>query len=364
MEPDPKNASDAAAGLRALAQPVAAPLTRAAMFLVVTLKPGCECRATVRSFCGDLGKVLRAVETRDIEAALSCIMGIGSDAWDRLFGAPRPALLHPFREVRAGDRHAVSTPGDLLFHIRSKRMDLCFELATQIMARIGDVVTPADEVHGFRYFDDRDLIGFVDGTENPRGQAAIDAVLVGEEDAAFSGGSYVIVQKYLHDLAGWDALSTEAQERIIGRKKLSDIELDDSVKPTSAHNALTTIVEDGKEMKILRDNMSFGRPAHGEFGTYFIGYSRSPGTTEKMIENMFVGRPPGNYDRLLDFSRAVTGSLFFVPTASFLEDVNEDQPTAAVSSAPSAEAETSQSAPAKHEGSLGIGSLKGDIPNE
>ena len=201
MESDPKSARNAADGLSALAQPVAAPLTRAAIFLVVTLKPGSETRTTVRSFCGDLGALLRAVETRDLEAALSCIMGIGSEAWDRLFGPPRPAMLHPFREIRAGERHAVSTPGDLLFHIRAKRMDLCFELATQIMARIGDAVTPADEVHGFRYFDDRDLIGFVDGTENPRGQAAIDAVLVGEEDAAFAGGSYVIVQKYLHDLA-------------------------------------------------------------------------------------------------------------------------------------------------------------------
>ena len=223
---------------------------------------------------------------------------------------------------------------------------------------------PADEVHGFRYFDDRDLIGFVDGTENPRGQAAIDAVLVGEEDSAFAGGSYVIVQKYLHDLAGWNTLSTEAQERIIGRKKLSDIELDDSVKPTSAHNALTTIVENGIEMKILRDNMSFGRPGHGEFGTYFIGYSRSPSTTEQMLENMFVGRPPGNYDRLLDFSRAVTGNLFFVPSATFLEDVTDDQTAAAALSGASAVAEASQSAPTKHEGSLGIGSLKGDIPNE
>ena len=124
-------------------------------------------------------------------------------------------------------------------------------------------------------------------------------------------------------MAGWNALSTEAQERIIGRKKLSDIELDDSVKPTSAHNALTTIVENGKEIKILRDNMPFGRPAHGEFGTYFIGYSRSPRTIEQMLENMFVGRPPGNYDRLLDFSRAVTGNLFFVPSATFLDDVAE-----------------------------------------
>ena len=288
-------------------------------------------------------------------------MGVGSEAWDRLFGAPRPAMLHPFREIRAGNRHAISTPGDLLFHIRAKRMDLCFELATQIMARIGDAVTPADEVHGFRYFDDRDLIGFVDGTENPRGDAAIDAVLVGEEDAAFAGGSYVIVQKYLHDLAGWGALPTEAQERIIGRKKLSDIELDDSVKPTSAHNALTTIVENGKEIKILRDNMSFGRPTQGEFGTYFIGYSRSPSTTELMLENMFAGRPPGNYDRLLDFSRAVTGNLFFVPSATFLEGVAEGQPTAATLSAAPAAVETSRSIPSLQDSSLGIGSLKGDF---
>jgi putative iron-dependent peroxidase len=368
MEPNPKSAGNAADGLRALAQPVAAPLTRAAIFLVVTLKPGPESRATVRSFCGELSAIIRAVETRDLEGALSCIMGIGSEAWDRLFGAPRPAMLHPFREIRSGGRHAVSTPGDVLFHIRSKRMDLCFELATQIMTRIGDAVSPADEVKGFRYFDDRDLIGFVDGTENPRGQEAVDAVLVGAEDAAFAGGSYVIVQKYLHDLAGWDALPTEAQERIIGRKKLSDIELDESVKPSSSHSSLTTIVEDGKEIKILRDNMPFGRPTEGEFGTYFIGYSRSPSTTELMLENMFVGRPPGNYDRLLDFSRAVTGNLFFAPSATFLEDVTDDEPAGAATSAATTAAppadDSSKSGEPGNEGSLGIGSLKGEIPNE
>src|SRR5277367_2624791 len=188
------------------------------------------------------------------------------------------------------------------------------------MAKIGDAVTAVDEVHGFRYFDARDLVGFVDGTENPRGEAASEAAMIpsdvdgDDEDATFAGGSYVIVQKYLHDLAGWNALPTEEQERIIGRTKLSDIELDDASKPSSAHNALTTIVKDGKEIKILRDNMPFGR-AGGEFGTWFIGYSRSPGTIEQMLENMFIGKPPGNYDRLLDFSRAVTGNLFFVPSA-------------------------------------------------
>src|SRR6202167_3147732 len=338
MKADPAIASEAGRGPRAVAQPVAAPLTRAAIFLVATVNPGFDNRATVRSFCGDLAALLRAVEFRDLEGGLSCVMGFGSDAWDRLFGPPLPAELHVFREIRAGGRHAVSTPGDLLFHIRAKRMDLCFELAMQIMARLGDAVSPVDEVHGFRYFDDRDLLGFVDGTENPRGEAAIDAVMVGAEDAAFAGGSYVIAQKYLHDLNGWNALSTEAQERIIGRTKLSDIELDDSIKPTSAHSALTTIVEDGKEVKILREKMPFGRPGSNEFGTYFIGYSRSPRTTEQMLENMFIGQPPGNYDRLLDFSRAVTGNLFFVPSSTFLEGVTEDEPAAAEpAAAPGAE---------------------------
>jgi putative iron-dependent peroxidase len=306
-----------------VAQPVSAPLTRAAIFLVVMINSGPENRAAVRSFCADVGGLIRAVEFRDLEAGLSCVIGIGSDAWDRLFGKPRPAELHPFREVRAGPRHAVSTPGDLMFHIRAKRMDLCFEMAAQIMARLAGAVTAIDEVHGFRYFDDRDLLGFVDGTENPRGEALIDAALIGEEDPAFAGGSYVIVQKYLHDLPGWNALSTEAQERIIGRTKLADIELDDSVKPTSAHSALNTITENGKELKILRDNMPFGSVGTAEFGTYFIGYCRTPRVTEQMIENMFIGRPPGNYDRLLDFSRAVTGTLFFVPSQTFLESVEE-----------------------------------------
>jgi putative iron-dependent peroxidase len=192
-------------------------------------------------------------------------------------------------------------------------------------------------------------------------QAAIDATIIGEEDAAFAGGSYVIVQKYLHDVARWNELPVAEQEKIIGRTKLSDIELDDAVKPTSAHNALTTIIEDGEQLEIVRDNMPFGDVGKGEFGTYFIGYARSPRRIEQMLENMFVGRPPGNYDRLLDFSRAVTGNLFFVPSATFLEDVatGEAAPSTAgpTSKAPAAE-NKSKSRLSRPDGSLGIGSLK------
>ena len=354
-----------------LPQGVVGPLTRAAIFLVLCIRPEEEAYSTVRSFCADLSGLVRAVEFRDIEGGLTCVAGFGSEAWDRLFGSPRPAELHPFQEIRSGGRHAVSTPGDLLFHIRAKRMDLCFELATQIMEAIGDAVRVEDEVQGFRYFEDRDVIGFVDGTENPRGDAARAAAIIGDEDPAFEGGSYVIVQKYLHNMKAWNALPVEAQELIIGRKKLSDIELSDAEKPISAHSALTVIEENGKEVKILRDNMPFGRPGHGEFGTYFIGYCRTPRITETMLQNMFVGRPPGNYDRLLDFSRPVTGGLFFVPSATFLDDVSGDAPESteagAADSTESAAPDSTKAAlpattPASsaNDTSLKIGSLKGE----
>lgn len=302
------------------AQALNDPLTRDAIFLVVTVRPGDAAVTTVRSLAADLSKLVRAVGARDLGGHLSCVLAFGVDGWDRIVGVPRPALLHAFMPVVSGPRRAVRTPGDLLFHIRAERMDLCFELASQIMARLNGAVEVVDEVHGFRYFDDRDLTGFVDGTENPIGAAAIEATLVGDEDPSFAGGSYVMVQKYVHDLAKWANLSTEQQERIIGRTKLADIELEDDVKPAFAHNALTTIVEDGVERKVVRRNMPFGEVG-GTSGTYFIGYARSLLVLEQMIRNMFIGDPPGTYDRLLDFTHPLTGTNFFAPSVGFLDDL-------------------------------------------
>jgi putative iron-dependent peroxidase len=307
-------------------QPVGSPITRSAIFIVATIAPGNDAASRVRAWCGDVAGLVRSVGKRVPSGNLSCVCGFGATAWDTLFGNPRPAALHPFREFGPAGRRALATPGDLLLHIRAEQMDLCFELATQIIAALGDAISVVDEVQGFRYFDMRSIIGFVDGTENPVGRKAVDFTIVGSEDPSFSGGSYVLVQKYLHNMTAWNTLTVEAQERIIGRTKLSDIELDDTVKPTNSHSALTTITEDGQEVKILRDNMPFGRPGAGEFGTYFIGYARSPAPLELMLENMFVGRPPGNYDRLLDFSTAVTGGLFFVPSADLLEALADREP--------------------------------------
>ncbi|MFB7909253.1 Dyp-type peroxidase [Kitasatospora sp. NPDC056076] len=334
-------------------QAVLSPLTSAAVFLVLTVEPGGE--PTVRDLLPDLAGLRRAVGFRAPEGGLTCVTGIGSDLWDRLFTGPRPAGLHPFQEV-VGPRHrAPATPGDLLLHLRAERMDLCFELATRLVDRLAGAATVVDSVQGFKYFDDRDLLGFVDGTENPEGRAAETAAVVGEEDPGFAGGSYVIVQKYLHDLDTWNALAVEQQEGAVGRTKLTDIELDDDVKPADSHVALTVITgPDGAERKILRFNMPFGSfDRSGEFGTYFIGYARDPGVTEEMLRNMFLGRPPGTTDRLLDFSTAVTGSLFFVPTADLLDT----PPPAAPAPGP-----TPTSAPAapaaRPDGSLGIGSLR------
>jgi putative iron-dependent peroxidase len=329
-------------------QPVLAPLTPAAIFLVVTIDEGGE--ETVHDALPDISGLVRAIGFRDPAKRLSVVTSIGSDAWDRLFAGPRPAELHPFIELE-GPRHAApATPGDLLFHIRGETMDVCFELATRLIDAMAGAVTVVDEVHGFRFFENRDLLGFVDGTENPDGPLALSATQIGDEDPEFAGSCYVHVQKYVHDMAGWNSLSVTEQERAFGRTKLEDIEFDDDDKPANSHLTLNTVEDDdGNELKIVRHNMPFGEVGKGEFGTYFIGYSRKAWVTEQMLRNMFLGDPPGTTDRILDFSTAVTGGMFFSPTVDFLDD----PPPLPGAAAPSVDS-------GSRDGSLAIGSLKGN----
>jgi putative iron-dependent peroxidase len=332
-----------------LPQPVLAPLTPAAIFLVATIDAGGE--AVVHDALAELSGLVRAIGFRDPTKKLSVVTSIGSAAWDRLFSGPRPADLHPFIELR-GPRHvAPSSPGDLLFHIRAESLDFCFELAGRIVDAMAGAITIVDEVHGFRFFDNRDLLGFVDGTENPAGPLAEAAVFVGDEDPDFAGGSYVIVQRYLHDMAAWNSLSVTEQERVVGRTKLDDIELGDNVKPANSHVALNVVTdEDGRDRKIVRHNMPFGEVGKSEFGTYFIGYAATPDVTEQMLSNMFLGDPPGNTDRILDFSTAVTGGLFFSPLVDFL---NNPPPLPGATEASAAAAAPS------NDGSQALGRLKG-----
>jgi porphyrinogen peroxidase len=320
-------------------QSILTPLTEAAIFLVLTAGRGSE--QELRAALGEVSGLKRSVGFRVPEGELTCVTGVGSELWDRAFGPPRPAGLHPFPGFEGARHSAPATQGDLLFHIRAHRFDLCFELAQRLADRLRGLATVTDEVHGFRSFDERDMLGFVDGTENPEGAAAGEAVVIGAEDAPFAGGSYVVVQKYLHDLDAWDALAVEAQEQAIGRTKLSDIEFADEDKAPNSHLVLNTIVDtDGTEHQIMRFNMPFGEVGKREFGTYFIGYARDPDVIEQMLTNMFTGKPPGTYDRILDFSTAITGNLFFVPSADFLDDPPD---------------------PWAGDGSLGIGSLRDEV---
>jgi putative iron-dependent peroxidase len=331
-------------------QPVLAPLTPAAIFLVATIDEGGE--ETVHDALPDISGLVRAIGFRDTSKHLSVVASIGSDAFDRLFSGPRPAELHPFVALDGPRHRAPSTPGDLLLHVKAESLDVCFELTGRLVKAMSGAITVVDEVHGFKFFDNRDLMGFVDGTENPGGAVARSATQIGDEDPDFAGGCYVHVQKYLHDLGSWNSLSTEEQERVIGRTKLDDIELDDDVKPPNSHLALNVIEDDdGNELKIMRHNMPFGEVGKDEFGTYYIGYSRTPSVTERMLDNMFIGDPPGNTDRILDFSTAVTGGMFFSPTIDFLDDPPPLPADEAVAAPPRA-------APS-NDGSLSIGSLKG-----
>ncbi|MGW4367820.1 Dyp-type peroxidase [Nocardia takedensis] len=334
-------------------QPILEPLTPAAIFLVATIDAGGE--QTVRDLLGDLPGLRRSVGFRMPGAGLVCNTSIGSDAWDRLFSGPRPAELHVLPEFVGTHHTAPSTPGDLLFHIKSEFQDVCFELAMTIGDRLAGAATIIDQTVGFRYFEQRDLLGFVDGTENPEGTAAVAATLIGDEDPEFAGGSYVVVQKYLHRMAEWRALSVAEQERVIGRTKLDDFELSDADKPADSHVAVNTVVdEQGNERQITRANMPFGSVADGEFGTYYIAYAATPSVTETMLSRMFVGTDEAAYDRILDFSIAVTGTLFFTPSVEFFDDLPDAPARVGADTVP-----VPESVGAAGNGSLGIGTLKG-----
>jgi putative iron-dependent peroxidase len=296
-----------------------------AIFMVYGLNKNEDAKSTVKNLCGEFAALVRSMRKRYPDAYPSAVFGFGAEIWGELFpNEPRPKELETFKEIKGAKHTAVSTKGDLFFHIRAQDTDVAYELAAIISSKINEVVYHIDEVHGFRYFDGRTIIGFVDGTENPENDDAVSFGVIGDEDGYFKGGSYAFVQKYLHDMKTWNELPVTEQEKVIGRRRYTDEELGEDIKPANAHNAVTNITDDsGKELKIVRANMPFANPSKGEFGTYFIGYASTFSTTKRMLENMFIGEPEGNYDKLLDFSNPVTGTLFFVPSFELLEKLAE-----------------------------------------
>lgn len=302
-----------------VSQTVILPQSKDAIFLTIALKEGAEKQAL--EVITGLQGLVNGVGFRWPAAQLSAVVGIGAELWDRMFDTPKPEGLHPFRELQGAKHHAPSTPGDLFFHIRADEYDVAFELARRINFQLEDAITEYDEVHAFQYQDFRDPLGFVDGTESPRGEAGIETALISEGE--WIGGSYIVAQKYIHNLKEWNALPVEEQEKAIGRTKHSDVEFDEDVKPANSHVAVNTVKDEhGESLEIVRNNLSFG-DALGNQGTYFMSYAKDVRITELMLRRMFIGEPEGNYDRILDFSEALTGVNFFAPPASFLENAAE-----------------------------------------
>jgi porphyrinogen peroxidase len=291
------------------------------IFTVWVFREGAEVKSVFENLCSLVANLNHSFTIREPDGRVSCVMAIGYEAWNKLsLPSPLPKELKNFEPIVGSKHTAVATPGDIHFHLRGSGMSSCFDMLTAITEVLHPVADCLEEVHGFRYWDGRSILGFVDGTENPIGDEREFFGVVGDEDPYYKGGSYLFVQKYLHDMPGWAKLTTEEQENVIGRYKFSDIEMPDDVKPGNSHSALAGIEDEGgSDLKIVRDNMPFGSPSKNEVGTYFIAYSNRFSTTYKMLERMFIGNPPGNYDRILDFSKAYTGSLFFAPSIDILK---------------------------------------------
>lgn len=298
------------------------------IFLVYNFNKDQEVGPAFQRICALVINLNNSGETRFPDSGATCVMGIGHDAWLRLgLPEPLPKELQNFTPI-AGRKHtAVATRGDLHFHIKGSSNSICYDMAAALAQILDPVAVSVEEVHGFRYWDGRSILGFVDGTENPKGNQRAFFGLIGDDDPSYRGGSYLFVQKYIHDLKAFRSLPVGEQEKVFGRSKEYDIEMTDEQKPSNSHIALTNV---GDDLKIIRDNLPFGNMSTNEMGTYFIAYMRTFSTVKKMLDNMFIGVPEGNYDRLLDFSTPKTGTLFFVPSASFLKNVASGDPAVEV----------------------------------
>jgi putative iron-dependent peroxidase len=268
--------------------------------------------ARVPALCAKLAALDRG-------ARLVCTVSLGPELWDRVSPGHRPRGLRPFRALENGALRAPATGGDALLHILSKRVDLNFELVTQVRRELGGAAAPMEDVAGFRYLDGRDLTGFIDGTENPKGKARAAVALIGAEDPDFAGGSYVFTQRYVHDLGKWAGLPLAEQEGAVGRRKRDSKELPDRVKPPTAHISRVVIEKDGDELEIVRHSFPYGNLA--EAGLFFIAYARTLDIPELMLRRMLGLAGDGLHDRLMEFTHAVTGAHFFAPPLRMLKSL-------------------------------------------
>ncbi|MFV0321378.1 MAG: Dyp-type peroxidase [Alphaproteobacteria bacterium] len=274
--------------------------------------------AQLATALGHISNTEKSIGQKDSDAHLTVTCGFSSSGWDQLFkNFPKPKELHDFIALKDGNREFPATQGDIFFMIKSTRIDLNYQVAKYLKTAFSSFAELIIDIQGFKYLDDRDMIDFVDGTENPKDKKRADAVLI-KDDPEYVGGSYLVFQKYIDKHELWDALSTEEQEGVIGRTKFDDIEIDDDKKMPFAHNVKSKVVDEtGEELKMLRQNRPFGNAM--EHGTIFVGFAASVKVIEDSLKQMITADEDGNFDHLLKFVDATMGINFFIPPQSFFE---------------------------------------------
>ena len=278
-------------------------------------------REIIADMADRMEAIQRSMNIRVAPETVKLSFGFSNRAWEYLFPtAKKPKELEDFQGVNGEHHTAPATPADLFLHVRAGQAATSYLVVDQIMSFLRPVVDVVDETHGFHYLEGRAIIDFIDGTENPVGEEAKEWAIIGAEDPEFINGSYAFAQKYIHDLDAWRALPTEVQEKYVGRRKYSDLELSDEEKDPRAHNIISQDNRDGEEHKIVRMNVVFANPGEGVRGTYFIGYARHWDVTRQMVTNMFT-----QDDRLLEYSTAEKGQLFFIPSKEFLGRIAEGE---------------------------------------
>ncbi len=301
---------------------IIAPSSRHAIFITLHLRGCLECDDAIRQLARDAGSLIKDAGEIDPAAATHATIAFGAAVWQRLLPDQVPSGLREFLPIGAPPFRAPATGGDLFLHLHGARHDLLHDLAERLLSPLRPVIESASETHGFRYHDERDLTGFIDGTENPQGNDERTGAAIINDDSIASGGSFLLCQRYCHHIDRWQQLNQTEQEGIIGRTREESIELSDDKCPASAHIRRVVIEEGGEELEIVRHSMPYGE-ASGDKGLFFLAYSNQRATFDKMLGRMFGTSSDGMHDRLMEFSQPVSGAYFFAPSLDVLEQIGQ-----------------------------------------
>lgn len=288
-----------------------------ALFLIFRRRIGRWASPKLKTMLADFPARVEAASSEYPGARLGAVIAFGSAVWTELW-SERPQALHPFPRIPGAVHPVPITEADVFLHLRADRYDCLHDLADRLTQEFAEWLDLLKVVHGFRYRDGRDLMGFVDGDDGIAAEERAEVALVGKEDPAWAAGSYVHVQRYVHRMEEWNKLPLKQQETVVGRTKQDNVAIAREDRALTSHQHRITVEHDGKPLEVLRRSMPYGVPG-GERGLYFCCYSCSPLIYEKMLARMVAPTIDGRVDHLLNYTRAVTGATFFAPSAESLK---------------------------------------------